>query len=426
MLAGAIAAPLTLYAASPRAAAGSPASSPGAGSAGTQTGLPQPAVPAPSRVFFSYTPDGAQRRSGGVPANPLFRPQIINVLPQLSAYGFKRYMTVSYLGVTISPSACNGYFGPLADAAEQNGMQYIPGLWLHDIVALTCGYAEDPPWNVTEQYPYLYHPMTPEALLAGDALTQNFWNIFVAQARMLAIAARSSQVLVECESVFWQHQNDPFWTDANIAAIGVHFRSAVQQLWNDGITLATYHPAVQPTTPNMVRIANGIYRPTGPNDVLHSIEHLTPFPYFRATPWGVLDVPTINGYYTSNGFPIGVIRYGFISNHAGSQGFSPAQYHEYCLAQPGIIPETWFFSGTAKFQQHAAEFALLATGEVQAGTMGDMNADSKVDGEDVRLWVSVQTGDITDQYMRDRADITHDGVIDENDRGNLIEYLLRY
>ena len=331
-----------------------------AGSNGTGDGAgtpppPPPMLPPISMSYFTYTPDGYLYVADGVTTAPYYRPLIIDAFPELAAYGFGRYMSVVYMGCARDDATSAAYFGPLADAAEANNIKYVPGLWLHDIVANIYGPENQAPWNVTGANAHLRHPMNPFALIE-----QRFWDDFVVRVRRVAQFSRSNLVMIEAESVFYLYMDSPFWTDQNMALIKPMIRGALQQLQAAGVYTAWYHPQVNPYLPSIDRINHALFMPEGPNDILNFVEHLEPTPYYRTANWTIPECTEVGGWYTDRGYDANTVSYGFMSDHAGSVGFSPQQFTDYLLARPGLSPHTWFFSGTAKFQTHVQQFYNIA------------------------------------------------------------------
>lgn len=318
---------------------------------------PPPVLPPLGMTFFTYTPDGALDVEGGFGNNPVYRPLIIDWMPKLRAYGFRRYMSVVYMGCAKDESTANAYFGPLADASEATGIQYVPGIWLHDIVANLYGQANLPPWNVTDPQYYLHHPMNPTALIE-----QRFWDDLLNRVRFVARGARSNLVWLECEYVFYQNKSSAFWSAENMAMIKPMLRAVVQQLQSEGIYLAWYHPQVTPYVIEITNIAIGLTQPESPTDPLQFMQHLEPSPYWRQVPWAT-QIPQpleIDGWYSDRGFDPATVAYGFMSSHAGSGAWSPQQFHDHLMANPGLGHKTWYFCGTAKVQQFTDQFFAFA------------------------------------------------------------------
>lgn len=326
-------------------------------SGSTPTNSPNlPAPPVPGRTFAGYMEDGARQIYNGVPT-PTFRHLGVQAMPQLARYGFKRYCSAAYLGIARSPQDATGYFAPLTAAAQANGMKFVPGMFLQHLIEAVYGYWDEapwnaPPWNLQRGDP---HPLNPTAL--GQ---QAFWDELVTRARILAQAAQSDQVYLDCEFVFRDRKNDPFWTPANLAVVRGLARNAVTQLQSEGIFLMMFHPFVNRGDAALKRIAEGIFVPADANDPLATIEHMAPAPYYMSTPTGnLITQAQVTADYANAGFFISQLRLGFASSHI-SYGFSPANYDAYCNANPGVADVSWYFCPNSAITSLAAQFDALA------------------------------------------------------------------
>ena len=320
-------------------------------------------MPIPTRTFAGYIPDGGYKLQDGPGTMPL-RQIAIAAMPSLGRYGFGRYVSPAYPGVSRSVEDAALYYGPLVESAKAAGMKFIPGLWLHHLIDAVYGAPNDPPWNVTGPEFDLSHPKNPSGLLNPAV-----WDQLVERALVLARGAHSNQVYVDAEYVFWRYRYDAFWTDETLAAIRPMVHSAVQELRDQGVFLIMYHPNVNPTVPELRKIATALFSPQNdPNDPLVQVEHFAPSPYFKYLP-GATHLPEpaeIDATHVESGFFAEQVRYGFISNHA-QYGLSAAEYDEYCRDRPGIAERTWFFCNYATVPVHAADFEALAAAQHPAG-----------------------------------------------------------
>lgn len=317
------------------------------------------APPAARRTFVSYSPDGAYRLNDGA-GWVYYQPRIAAAIPKLAAYGFGRYISPCYPGVSRSLADATAYFAPIRAAASASNVKFVPGMWLYLITSLVYGYPEDPPWNVSGADAHLNHPMNPVAL--SDAAV---WDEFVYRARILAQGAGSTQVFVDCEDPFWRYRNHSYFQQIDVSALKSMIRQAVYELYLDGITLIVYHPYLHPSDPNCRRLAELLFKPDNASDVLHTVEHFAPAPYWRIANWPLVEPSSTQADYVADGFSANVARFGFISNHAAFPaynlfGFSPADYNTFCIQRPGIAPKTWFLSGASTFEGHAQQFQQLS------------------------------------------------------------------
>lgn len=319
----------------------------------------------PDRTFVGYTPDGSYRvQDGYAPGSTPNRTRIMTILPKLGAYGFRRYATPVYMGIARSQADADSYFAPILPVAASANVQLIPGFWLHHVIDNVWGPADEPPWNVEGPNARNNHPLNPSGLL--DPL---FWQDFMLRARILAQAAGTNKIYIDGEEVFWKRRYSSFWTQQNRAIIRDHARAAITQLRNDhGIFVCLYHPHPNPSVPPLRTIAQSIFSPQQDiSDIMASVEHFAPDPYYYISSWTPHEPPEVDQQYTSLGFFAQQVRYGFISDHAQYPnvplyGFTPLQYHLYCLARPNIIPRTWYVASHTRILEQADEFLLISQG----------------------------------------------------------------
>lgn len=339
---------------------------------GCETITPQPEpppmpvpMPGPMMTFTGYTPDGGELlEQGWAPASTSNRDLIIQVLPKLSAYGFRRYVTPVYMGIARSEEDAAAYFAPILDAAKQADVKFVPGLWLHHLIQNVYGAAAAPPWNVTMNPEVNHHPKLLEGLL-----DQAFWDELVTRSRILARGAKSDQVYFDAEEIFWKRRySSKFWTAENLAAIRPMLHDAITKLHAEGIFLIFYHPYCSPWVPELRAIANALFQPENADDELTNVEHFGTDPYYFKASWIPAEPGFVDQFYTDNRYLAErQVRFGFISSHAvypaqGLYGFTPRQFHDYLQAHPGVSARTWYVSNHTMLAQHAAEFASIAAG----------------------------------------------------------------
>lgn len=319
---------------------------------------PPPDLPVARRLFIRYLADGAYKLSDGIPEPLTQRPLIIAGIANVGAAGFGRFATVCGIGMARADAEAEAYFAPIVAAAQSANVKFIPGFWLLNVIDAIYGVPFEPPWNLPND-PLLkpYHPMNPAALA-----TPAFWTTFVNVTRTLARAAHTDSVYVDAEQVFWLHQANPFWTDANLSAVRVLLRNAVAQLRQEGIFILVHHPRPQPTPVEIFRIATSLFAPDGPDDPLAHVEHTALLPGQRVTPGPLITTAQVEAMYTSTGFRAEQVRFGFTeyNNIAGGVlGWDAIQFNAMLVQNPAIAERTWFFAGDHRSIDHAAAFALL-------------------------------------------------------------------
>lgn len=279
-------------------------------------------------------------------------------MPKLGRYGVKRWLTAEYIGMARSVADAHSYFDPLVAAGRANGIKFIPGFWAHSIIEAVYGATDEAPWNAP---PWNLkrgdiHPMNPSAL--GQ---QAYWDEFVKRAEILSQGAQSDQVYVDGEFVYRQMQDDPFWTDANIAIVRTLASAAVDRLRREGIFLLMFHPMVNPSWPNLVRIAQGIYAPQDPSDSLATIEHLFEVPGVTGAPYRLMTQDEITAVYLAHGFYQSQLRYGFYYDSI-NYGYTPTQYDAYCTSRPDVVDVSWYCTPNFVISDVANQLDAIAAG----------------------------------------------------------------
>lgn len=315
-----------------------------------------PPPQAPSLSMLAYVPDGSNKVEEGFGVNPVGRTKIINNLAKLKSYGFGRLVQMAYNGVARTEEDATAYYAPLIAQADALGIRVVPGLFAWQFIDDIYGIATEPPWNVQGPNAILRHPKNPSAVAEAA-----YWDDLVIRCRNVARGARSGEVFLDQEFIFYSFRMSDFWSDGTLATIRGLARSAVQTLRCEGIYLIMYHPAVIDTDSSILRIADGIFRPDDFNDPLAAIEHFAPIPYYNNPPFGTRTPAEVEAIYASRGYDAGRVRFGFAGPHI-QYGFAPATLDAFFAASPEVVDRSWYVAGNLNFQALADSFGMIAAG----------------------------------------------------------------
>jgi hypothetical protein len=325
------------------------------------TPTPPPTPPASSGgreiMFNAYVNDGHQLEANDICSGPLSgcrRRWLMAILPALKTFGFNKIGVVGYPAMA-SPGAqaeATQYYQEI----QAGGFNVVPGFYLAMVFYAVPGMEEGFGINGCG---YNCHSQNPSGL-ASPA----FWNKLEEYTARLASMVSSREVSLDTEDVFLVHQNDAFWTAENLATVRQNFKTFSRHMAAQGITVDWYHPEINPSYPQLYRIATTLFDQLDADSDFRTTRILgtLTYPDPTKTSWHTLSCTEVESARAAIGNSdagmagnLHRVSHGYIyRTNDPSSGWSMAAWRSYLVNNPSCR-SVWMFTGDQNITPFGAD-----------------------------------------------------------------------